>query len=89
MNLIDTLTYLSSKRNQKLGQKEIEKYKKTGKNIHAKKAQYHLDKAEDEHLKINSPKEVWPLIKDRRDRIETNRMKDYLENGVGKEFYED
>lgn len=90
VNLISTLHYLSAKKNGKLAQKEIEKYKKTHKNIHAKKAQYYLDKAHDQELIATAPnKKAKEYVKARRDEVETAKMKDYLDNGIGKEFYED
>ena len=90
VNLLDTLRYLGSKRNRKLAEKEADKYRKTGNNIHAKKALYHFDKAKDLELIATAPnKKAKEYVKARRDEIETERMKDYLEHGVGKEFYED
>ena len=92
-NLVDTLRYLKANRNQKLGEKETKKYKETGKNIHAKKALYHFDKAHDLTLLATAPhdskKNAKEWIKANRDEIETGRMKDYLEHGTNKEFYED
>ena len=93
MNLIATLDYLKAQRNNKLADKATDKYLKTKKNIHAKKALYFRDKAEDAELLASAPhakrKEAKEYIKNRRDEIETDRMKDYLEHGTGKEFYED
>ena len=92
-SLADTLTYLKSKKNRKLANKYIDKYDATKKNKYAKLAGYYADKSEDQELLATAPhakrKEAKEYIKKRRDEIETNRMKDYLENGVGKEFYED
>ena len=91
--LIDTLNMLKSQKNQKLGEKYSDKYSKTKKNKYAKRALYHLDKAEDQRLLATHPqvnyKDAKQYVKTRRDEIETGRMKDYLMRGVGKEFYED
>ena len=92
-NLIDTLRYLRADHNQKLGNRETDKFNKTKKNIHAKKALYHFDKARDLILLATAPhdskKGAKEWIKANRDEVETGRMKDYLENGTNKEFYED
>ena len=92
MTLTKVLDQLRSNKNQKLGEKYTDKFSKTHNNKYAKRALYHYDKAEDQNLLAAAPmkrKDAKQYIKDRRDEIETARMKDYLERGTNKEFYED
>lgn len=93
MKLVDTLNYLKANHNERLAQKMIDKHKKTGNDKFAKKALYHLDKAEDQKMLATAPhankKDAREHIKARRDEIEDARMKDWLKTGNGKEFYED
>ena len=91
--LQNTLDRLRADRNWNLSRKNMEKYAKTHKNKYAQRSLYHSDKAEDLDMLATHPYENRKQAKDyiakRRDEIETNRMNDYLKNGVGKEFYED
>lgn len=89
VNLVSTLRYMQSKSHEKKGGKEMSKFKKTGKNIHAKKALDHFDKAEDlELLAHANTKAEKSYIKNRRDEITSDRIRDYLDYGVGKEYFE-
>ena len=93
VNLQSTLDKIRADRNYALSAKNAEKYAKTKKNKYAQRSLYHSDKAEDLDMLATHPYENRKQAKDyiakRRDEIETNRMNDYLKNGVGKEFYED
>ena len=92
-SIVDTLTYLGAERNRKLAKKNMDKFAKTKDNKFAKRALYHTDKAQDLELIASAPhikrKEAKEYVKKNRDEIETARMKDYLENGANKQFYED
>ena len=93
VNLQKTLDKLRADKNWALAAKNAEKYAKTKKNKYAQRSLYHSDKAEDLDMLATAPhstrKQAKDYIAKRRDEIETNRMNDYLKNGVGKEFYED
>lgn len=90
MKLADALNELKSNRNYRLGAKYTEKFSKSHKNKDARRALYHLDKAEDQHLLATAPdRKTKKYVKTRRDEIETARMNDYLTRGTNKEFYED
>ena len=92
-SIVDTLTYLGAERNRKLAKKNMDKFTKTKDNKFAKRALYHADKAEDLEYISRAPhvikKDAKKWVKARRDEIETARMKDYLEHGTNKQFYED
>lgn len=93
MKLTDALNQLKINRNYRLGKVNTDKFAKTHNNKYAKRALYHFDKAEDQSLIATAPhtnkKDAKAFVKERREKIEKNRMNDYLKNGVGKEFYED
>ena len=92
-SILDTLTYMRAKSNQKKAEKATEKYAKTHKNKYYRKASDYYDKAEDQELLATAPhtnkKDAKEYIRKRRDEIDTNRLNDYLNHGIGKEYYED
>ena len=93
MKLTDVLNQVKAKQHEKLADRANKKYMATKKNKYYRRASDHYDKAEDLNLLATAPhanrKDAKAYVKARRDEIDTNRMKDYLLNGVGKEYYED
>ena len=93
MRLADALNQIKAKQHERLADRAAEKYSKTKKNKYFRSASDHYDKAEDLNLLATAPhsskKEAKKYIQDRRDKIDTNKLNDYLKNGVGKEYYED
>ena len=93
MKLTDVLNQVRAKQHEKLADRASKKYMMTKKNKYYRAASDHYDKAEDLNLLATAPhanrKDAKEYVRARRDEINTNKMNDYLKNGVDKEYYED
>lgn len=93
VNLQKTLDKIRADRNWTLSAKNADKYAKTGKAKYLRRGIDQADKAEDLDMLATHPyvsrKDAKKAVKERREKIDDERFKDYLLNGVNKKYYED
>lgn len=93
VNLQKTIDKIRADRNWNLSRKNSLRYAKTGKAKYLRRGIDQADKAEDLDMLASHPyvsrKDAKKAVEKRREKIDDERFKDYLLNGVNKKYYED